>query len=65
METRPGKYVLLDKECISCPTAAAAFGFKPLPEGLKNGKGLVGFGITKHADVEREIFKRMDSLAIG
>jgi len=65
MEARHGKHVLLDEEGISYPAAAVAFGFKPLPEGLKNGKGLVGFGITKHADVGREMFKGMDSLAMG
>jgi len=65
MKARHGKHVLLDKEGISCPAAAVAFGFKPHPEGLKNGKGLVGFGITKHADVGREMFKEMDSLAMG
>jgi len=65
MEARHGKHVLLDKEGIACPAAAAAFGFKPLPEGLKNGKGLVGFGITEHIDVGREMFKEMPSLAMG
>ena len=65
MEARHGKHVLLDKEGIACPAAAAAFGFKPLPEGLKSGKGLVGFGITKHPDVGREMFKEMPSLAMG
>ena len=65
MEARHGRHVLLDKEGISCPAAAAAFGFKPLPEGLKNGKGLVGFGISKHEDVGREMFKGMDALAPG
>ncbi len=65
MEARYGKHVLLDKGGISCPAAAAAFGFKPLPEGLKSGKGLVGFGITKHIDVGKEMFKGMDSLTMG
>jgi len=41
MKARHGKHVLLDAEGIACPAAAAAFGFKPLPEGLKTGKGLV------------------------
>jgi uncharacterized protein (DUF169 family) len=45
MKARHGAHVLLDAEGISCPAAAAAFGFKPLPDGLKTGKGLVGFGI--------------------
>ncbi len=65
MEARYGKHVLLNKEGISCPAAAAAFGFNPLPKGLKDGKGLVGFGITKHADVGKEMFKGMDSLPMG
>jgi len=46
MKARHGAHVLLDAEGIACPAAAAAFGFKPLPEPLKNGKGLVGFGIV-------------------
>jgi len=65
MEARHGKHVLLDKEGISCPAAAAAFGFKPLPDSLKNGKGLISFGITKHEDVGIEMFKGMDSLNPG
>ncbi len=65
MQARHGKHVLLDKEGIACPAAAAAFGFKPLPDGLKNGKGLVGFGITKHEDVGMEMFNGMDSLDPG
>ena len=36
MKARYGEHVLLDKEGISCPAAAASFGFKHLPEGLKN-----------------------------
>ena len=39
MEARRGNHVILDKEGISCPAAAAAFGFKPLPPGLQSGKG--------------------------
>ena len=43
------KYEMLRKaqvegECVT--RAAAAFGFKELPAGLKSGKGLTGFGIT-------------------
>jgi uncharacterized protein (DUF169 family) len=59
MKARNGEHVLLDKEGISCPAAAAAFGFKPLPEGLKNGKGLIGFGITKDENTGIEMFKGM------
>ena len=59
MEARRGVHVLLDKENISCPAAAAAFGFKSLPDNLKNGKGLVGFGITKEENTGMEMFKGM------
>ena len=46
MKARHGAHALLDADGIACPAAAAAFGFKPLPEALKTGKGLVGFGIV-------------------
>jgi len=40
-----------DDEGRSCPAAATAFGFGPLPEGLAAGKGPVGFGISVGAAV--------------
>ncbi len=48
MEARCGHHVLIDGEGMACPAAQAAFGFKPLPEGLKSGKVLVGFGIVQN-----------------
>jgi uncharacterized protein (DUF169 family) len=65
MKARHGEHVMLDKEGISCPAAAAAFGFKPLPDGLKNGKGLAGFGITKEENVGIEMFSGMTVLNSG
>ncbi len=53
MKARHGSHVLLDAEGIACPAAAAAFGFKPLPDGLKTGKGLVGFGIVQKEEMIR------------
>jgi uncharacterized protein (DUF169 family) len=50
MRARRGEHVVLDGEGIACPAAAAAFGFRPLPEGLKNGRGLMGYGITKEEE---------------
>ncbi|MDZ7820312.1 MAG: DUF169 domain-containing protein [Candidatus Marinimicrobia bacterium] len=47
MKARHGEHVLLDADGISCPAAAAAFGFKPLARGLRTGKGLQGFGIVQ------------------
>lgn len=65
MKARKGEHVILDKEGISCPAAAAAFGFNSLPEGLQNGKGLVGFGIAKEAGTGIEMFKGMSVLEPG
>jgi uncharacterized protein (DUF169 family) len=65
MKARRGEKVSLNAEGISCPAAAAAFGFKPLPEGLASGKGLVGFGITSEDATGRAMFKGMDSFPMG
>ena len=65
MKARHGEHVLLDCEGIACPAAAAAFGFKSLPEGLKTGRGLVGFGIVEDEAVGRTMFKNMTCLPQG
>ena len=59
MKARHGENVILDAEGIACPAAAAAFGFKPLSEGLKSGKGLVGFGIVQDEAVGKIMFETM------
>ncbi len=65
MKARHGTHVLLDAEGIACPAAAAAFGFKQLPEGLKTGKGLVGFGIVNNEETGKTMFERMTTLPQG
>ena len=65
MKARHGESVLLDSSGISCPAAAAAFGFRPLPEQLANGKGLVGFGITAEASIGQRMFAEMPRLSQG
>jgi uncharacterized protein (DUF169 family) len=62
MRARHGQDVLLDAGGISCPAAASAFGFRPLPEGLQSGKGLVGFGIVSDPEVGRWMFQGMRRL---
>lgn len=62
MKARHGAHVLLDAEGIACPAAAAAFGFKPLPEALKTGKGLVGFGIVNEDSTGKVMFEGMTTL---
>lgn len=59
MKARHGDSVLLEPDGLSCPAAAAAFGFRPLPAQLANGKGLVGFGIVGDARVGQRLFADM------
>lgn len=65
MKTRHGAHALLDADGIACPAAAAAFGFKPLPEALKTGKGLVGFGIVNEESTGKAMFEGMTILPQG
>ncbi len=62
MEARHGGHVILNADGISCPAAAAAFGFKPLTDVLKTGKGLKGFGIVKDEKTGVEMFSGMTVL---
>jgi uncharacterized protein (DUF169 family) len=65
MKARHGEKVVLDAEGIACPAAAAAFGFRALPEGLKSGQGLVGFGIVSDPLVGKTMFANMPTLTLG
>ena len=65
MRARRGESVALDPEELACPAAAAAFGFRPLPEGLATGKGLVGFGIVNEPGTGRKMFEGMPRLEPG
>ena len=65
MRARHGESVELAPEELACPAAAAAFGFRPLPEGLASGKGLVGFGIVDDPCTGRRMFEGMPRLEAG
>ena len=65
MRARHGESVALAPEELACPAAAAAFGFRPLPEGLATGKGLVGFGIVDNPLTGRRMFDGMPRLEPG
>lgn len=65
MLARRGQHVILDAQGIACPAAAAAFGFKPLPDGLRSGKGLQGFGIVREAKTGQSMFEGMTTLEQG
>lgn len=62
MYARHGISVLLSAEGISCPAAALAVGFRPLPEPLRTGKGLLSFGIVSDERVARRMFEDMPHL---
>jgi len=65
MRARNGESLLLEPEGLACPAAAAAFGFKPLPDGLVTGKGLVGFGIVAEPLTGKALFEAMPGLPAG
>jgi len=65
MKARHGETISLDASGIACLAAAATFGFRPLPESLKSGQGLVGFGIVSDPEVGRKMFENMPSLPQG
>lgn len=65
MEARHGESVLLEPAGLSCPTTAAALGFRRLPPQLANGKGLVGFGIVAEAGVGERMVAAMPHLTPG
>ena len=65
MRARHGESVALAPEELACPAAAAAFDFRPLPEGLATGKGLVGFGIVDDPCTGRRMFEGMPRLEPG
>lgn len=65
MRARRGERVLLDGEELACPAAASVFGFRPLPEPLAQGPGLVGFGIVAAPEIGRAMFAAMPRLPAG
>lgn len=65
MRARHGDHVVVNASTITCPAAARAFGFRPLPPPLESGKGLVGFGITSEEAVGRTMFGQMPVLEPG
>ena len=65
MKARGGERVILDADELACPAAARAFGFRPLPQALQTGKGLVGFGIVAEPESGARMFEGMSCLEPG
>lgn len=59
MKARQGEVVVLPGQEITCPAAARALGFSELPEKLKTGMGLVGFGIVEKEETGARMFQDM------
>ncbi len=62
MRARKGEVLKLNKEDISCPAAAAALGFKPLPKNLQDGTMLNGYGIFKKKEAGIKVMNDMPRL---
>ena len=65
MQARHGKTVIVTKENISCPAAAAALGLKPLPKNLQDGSMLCGYGIFKEKEAGINVMNEMPRVEIG
>jgi len=65
MRARRGDELLLTKDGITCPAAAAALGFKPLPKNLQDGSMLQGYGIFKDARSAINVMNQMPRLEQG
>ena len=62
MEARNGKRIVLSESNISCPAAAAALGFKPLPPQLQDGTMLCGYGIFRTKAAAMRVMETMPRL---
>lgn len=65
MRARRGEELLLTKDGITCPAAAAALGFKPLPKNLQDGSMLQGYGIFRAAESAINVMNQMPRLEQG
>lgn len=65
MKARRGEEILLTSENLSCPAAAAAFGFRPLPEKISGGEMLVALGLFADPQAAARTMASMPRLAPG
>lgn len=65
MRARRGESLVLTKDDITCPAAATALGFKPLPQKLEDGTMLCGYGIFEDAYSAINVMKQMPCFEQG
>lgn len=65
MEARFGDRVILHKDNITCPASAAAFGFKPLVEKLRQGEMLFQMGLFASKEAAARTMAMIPRLELG
>ncbi|MDZ7837088.1 MAG: DUF169 domain-containing protein [Actinomycetota bacterium] len=60
-----GKDILLDENNISCPAAAAAFGFKQLPPILSSGNMLYNMGLFSDPQTGKKMMEQIPRLELA
>ncbi|MGQ4873084.1 MAG: DUF169 domain-containing protein [Promethearchaeia archaeon] len=62
MEAKKGNICEISRDNITCPAAAAAFGFKPLPEKIVQGTMLKTLGLFENEEYGKRLMERMPRL---
>ena len=65
MRARKGEELILTKDGITCPAAASALGFKPLPKNIQDGSMLQGYGIFRDSESAINVMNQMPRLEQG
>ena len=65
MKAKCGQQILLTQENITCPAAAAAFGFRPLPEKLAGGEVMYSMGLFGNKEAGAKTLGLMPRLKQG
>ncbi|MEM2942729.1 MAG: DUF169 domain-containing protein [Candidatus Bathyarchaeia archaeon] len=65
MEAKKGKSLSLTAESISCPAAASALGFLPLPEKISSGEMLEALGLFTSRKAAAKTMARMPRMKHG
>jgi uncharacterized protein (DUF169 family) len=65
MEAKKGRSLLLTAKSISCPAAASALGFLPLPEKIVSGEMLKALGLFASNEAAAKTMREMPRLELG
>jgi uncharacterized protein (DUF169 family) len=65
METKHGKNCVISGDNLTCPAAAAAFGFKSLPEKIAKGSMLKSLGLFEKEEYGKNLMEKIPRLKAG